>query len=108
MLRSHKYRIYVFQARRAGENKKERQMRDGARVYVLSVVKIAEIEGEKKYSPPRDCTKSVTRVIDLFAFVGSRLCTKRGCPAFAPIMGSNPGVGSVLSKKNLGEWVKDK
>ena len=75
---------------------------------MLSLVKIAEIEGEKKYSPPRDCTKSVTRVIDLFAFVGSRPCTKRGCPAFAPMMGSNPGVGSVLLGKKLGEWAKDK
>lgn len=61
----------------------------------------AEIEGEKKYSPPRDSTKSVTRVIDLLELVGSRPWTKRGCPAFAPIMGSNPGVGSILLKKNL-------
>lgn len=55
------------------------------------MVEIAETEGAKKYSPPRDCTKSVTKVKDLAGLVGSRPFTTRGCPAFAPMIGSNPG-----------------
>jgi len=34
-------------------------------LYTARVLAMAEIEGEKKYSPPRDWTKSVDRVIVL-------------------------------------------
>lgn len=78
---------------------------------VLITVESALIEGEKKYSPPRDCTKSTIRVVSLFGSVGSRPCTKRACPSnLAPIIGSNPGPGDGVTfpGKNLESDVKDR
>jgi len=72
-----------------------------ARDQVLSIVEIAEIEGEKKYSPPRDTTKSVMRVISPFGLLGSSPDVFLGFPWFAPMIGSNPGVGSDLWGTNL-------
>lgn len=52
---------------------------------------MAEIEGEKKYSPPRDWTKSIKSVVCPVGLLGSKPVTLRGCPTLAPIIGSNPG-----------------
>lgn len=62
---------------------------------------MADIGGTKKYSPPRDCTKSVRKVVSALGFVGSRPDVKRAPPAFWPMIGSNPGVGSLFPKMNL-------
>ena len=78
----------------------------------LRTVERAEIEGEKKYSPPRDSTKSVTRVVFLVGLVGSRPATKRCCPWFAPMIGSYPGwtdlLGKNLKRCQLSEYRKAK
>lgn len=58
---------------------------------VESLLAIASRDGEKKYSPPRETTKSVVKEILCVGLLGFKPATLRDEPLFAPIIGSNPG-----------------
>lgn len=69
--------------------------------YDENTVLRAVIEGEKKYSPPRETIKSVVNVKSRLGLEGSNPEVKRDWPLLAPMIGSNPGVGSLFPKMKL-------
>ena len=51
---------------------------------MVSLLFKAEMEGEKKYSPPFETTKSIGRVMELSCAFGSMPDDERGLPLFWP------------------------